>query len=280
MKKIVSGKVREVYEISPSELVITTSDRVSAFDVVMPKPVPEKGRLLNDIALFWFDYTKDIIPNHIISSDLSSMPPFFQKPEYEGRALKVKKLQILPYEIIVRGYIFGNMWKAYQAGEDFCGQKITGDFEQAQKLPTPILTPSTKASKGHDEYISFDAMAEDIGIDRAKEIETISLQLYETCYNYAYSKGIIIADTKFEFGLDEEGNLVLADEIFTPDSSRYWDLAQYQVGSSPKSYDKQLLRDWLENNQVNGQMQFDLVPDEILAETAFTYRQCLSKLTA
>lgn len=274
-----SGKVRDVYDVSENELVIVTTDRISAFDIVLNKTVPGKGKVLNAVSLFWFDYTKDIIPNHIISADLNDMPEYFQKEEFEGRTTLVKKLKILPFECIVRGFMFGSMWEAYSRNRDFCGQKIEGDYKLAEKLKEPLFTPSTKAEIGHDEYISYQQVEDELGIDLTNRMKEISLKLYNTCYQYAYEKGLMIADTKFEFGVDPEGNLFLADEIFTPDSSRFWNLADYQVGVSPKSYDKQFVRDWLQNNKADGKMQFDNVPDEIMSKTAEIYKECLQRIT-
>jgi len=278
MDKLISGKVREVYELDDNRLVIVTTDRISAFDVVLSKPVSDKGRILNAISLFWFDHTKDLIPNHILSADLSNMPAFFQTSEFQGRTVLVKKLAILPFEFIVRGYMFGSMWASYTRTHDFCGQAIHGAYQLAEKLETPMFTPSTKAHAGHDEYISFQQVVDTLGSPLANEIREACLNLYDVCSLYAREKGIIIADTKFEFGLDAEGNLVLADEIFTPDSSRFWSLADYAVGRSPKSYDKQFVRDWLVDNKVNGQMQFDNVPDDVLRKTAKIYHECFRRL--
>jgi phosphoribosylaminoimidazole-succinocarboxamide synthase len=279
MKKLISGKVREVYEIDNDRLVIVTTDRISAFDIILSKPVADKGKILNAVSLFWFNYTKDIVPNHIISSDLIDMPEFFQKSEFEGRTVLVKKLKIFPFEFIVRGYMFGNMWDAYSKTREFCGQKIEGDYKLAEKLAAPLFTPSTKAKFGHDEYISCQNVVDEIGAELAEKIKSISFNIYNTCYCYAYNKGIIIADTKFEFGLDESGNLVLADEVLTPDSSRFWSLNNYKEGTSPKSYDKQFVRDWLLNNKVDGKMQFNNVPDEVLAKTQDIYHECLTRIT-
>jgi phosphoribosylaminoimidazole-succinocarboxamide synthase len=278
MKKIISGKVRDVYETDSDRLVIVTTDRISAFDMILSKPVKDKGKVLNALSLFWFDYTKDIVRNHIISDKLSDMPEFFKKPEFEGRTVLVEKLKILPFEFIIRGYIFGNMWNAYQDGKEFCGLKIEGNYRQAQKLESPILTPSTKTSVGHDVYVSFDYTANALGKETAEKISAVCLKLYDACYKRAYENGIIIADTKFEFGLDKENNLVLADEIFTPDSSRFWSLADYEVGVSPKSYDKQFIRDWLTDNKINGEIQYDNVPDEIIDQTSKIYHECLAKI--
>jgi phosphoribosylaminoimidazole-succinocarboxamide synthase len=300
LKKLISGKVREVYDISDEmssnisddRLVIVTTDRISAFDVILPKPVLNKGKVLNAVSLFWFNFTKDIIPNHIISSepqpspkgegsplDLKDMPEFFHKDEFEGRAVLVKRLKILPFEFIIRGYMFGNMWLAYSKGGEFCGQKIRAGYKLAEKLDAPLFTPSTKAHVGHDEYITIKHVSDTIGSELAKKIEKTCFDIYNSCYIYAYKKNIIIADTKFEFGLDEKNNLFLADEVLTPDSSRFWDLGDYQAGVSPKSYDKQFVRDWLLNNKINGEMQFDKVPDDVLQKTSEIYAECLKKIT-
>ena len=279
MKKIISGKVRDVYEVDGDRLVIVTTDRISAFDVILGKTVKDKGKVLNALSLFWFDYTKDIVRNHVLSGELADMPAFFQRPEFEGRTVLVEKLRMLPFEFVVRGYMFGNMWSAYQDGKEFCGLKIKGSYRQAQKLEAPVLTPSTKTSEGHDAYVSFDSIAHALGKETAEKISAVCLKLYEVCYQRAYESGLIIADTKFEFGLDRENNLVLADEIFTPDSSRFWSLAEYEVGVSPKSYDKQFIRDFLTGNKINGEIQYDSVPDDMMEKTSEIYRECLEKIT-
>ncbi|MCL2197728.1 MAG: phosphoribosylaminoimidazolesuccinocarboxamide synthase [Defluviitaleaceae bacterium] len=259
------GKIRDIYEISEKELVLVTSDRISAFDKILPKTIAGKGEILNKLSLFWFEQTKKIVPNHVISSDLRTMPQFFQNNKFENRTVLVKKLKILPYEFIVRGYMFGHLW-------DEVGKN--GEYKLAEKLKTPILTPSTKSEKG-DEYITYEKMATEIGYSLASTIKEICLRLYDFCYTHAYKKGIIIADAKFEFGLDENNNLILADEIFTPDSSRFWKLDEYEVGISPKSYDKQFLRDWL----IANNKQFENIPDEIYNQTAKIYAECIQKLT-
>ena len=278
MKKIISGKVRDIYEMDNKYLIIVTTDRISAFDVIIPKKVHNKGILLNEISKFWFEYTKDIIENHIETYDLNKMPQDFQKDEFEGRTVMVKKVNILPYEFIVRGYIFGNMWKAYKEKGEFCGIKIEGEYQEAQKLDMPILTPSTKTSEGHDEYISFNQVIDDLGEELANKIKSICYKLYAKCSKYAYERGIIIADTKFEFGIDENGNLILADEIFTPDSSRFWSLEDYEIGTSPKSFDKQFVRDWLLNNTKDGEIQYEKIPNEILKKTSLLYKECKERL--
>jgi len=253
------GKVRDVYEINDKQIVLVASDRISAFDVILPKTIKNKGKILTQMSLFWFDFTKNICKNHIISSNTKDIPEFFQSEVFDGRTLLVKKLKIVPFECIVRGYAFGS----YQDER----------YQLAEKLPAPIFTPSTKAE--HDENVSKEFMANQIGTELTNQIERISLDLYKTCYAHALSKGLIIADAKFEFGLDENNELYLADEIFTPDSSRYWCVGDYKIGTSPKSYDKQLLRDWLLNNNMN----FDEVPDEILDRTYEIYQKCLNKIT-
>jgi phosphoribosylaminoimidazole-succinocarboxamide synthase len=275
---MLKGKVREIYDLDDGHLVIVTTDRISAFDVIIPTLIKDKGKILNRLALFWFDYTKSIIQNHILSSDVTQMPEFFQKDEFKDRTVMVKKLKILPYEFVIRGYIFGHMWESYQAKGEYCGKKIIGKYKLAEKLPAPILTPSLKKETGHDEEIDTAVIIKDLGQEMMNKIEGICLQLYEKCYQFAYNKGIIIADTKFEFGIDEDNELVLADEIFTPDSSRYWDAYEYKIGTSPKSYDKQPLRDWLLNHQIDGKMQFDNIPANILEETSNIYKECIKKI--
>ncbi len=280
MKKIISGKVRDVYKVSEEKLLIVTTDRISSFDVVLGSEIPNKGVLLNDISNFWFEYTKDIVQNHIISTEVIDMPDEvkFNQELYCGRTVLVKKLVMLPYEFIVRGYIYGNMWRSYIDGESFCGQKIEGKHELAEKLEEPIITPSIKNHKGHDEYVSMDQLIEELGEDMVLKIEDICLKLYAKCYNYAYEKGIIIADTKFEFGLNSRGELVLGDEIFTPDSSRFWNLKAYKVGSSPVSYDKQFVRDWLIENKLNGKEPAPELPKNIIDATKELYIECRDRI--
>lgn len=280
MKKIISGKVREVFEVDESSLVIVTTDRISAFDVILDSEIPGKGTALNLLSNFWFSYTKDIIPNHIISTSIEDLPEEFKQNAayYQDRTVLVKKLDMLPYEFIVRGYIFGNMWEAYRKGDEFCGQKISGDYQQAEALAAPIVTPSKKVNEGHDEYISLEQLSRELGDDLAKKLCDLSLALYQRCYAYAKERGIIIADTKFEFGFDRSGVLTLGDEIFTPDSSRFWDASCYRIGESPKSYDKQFVRDWLIKENLNGKEPAPALPDEIIKKTAQIYQACLGKI--
>ena len=280
MKKIISGKVRDVYEVNDSQLAIVTTDRISAFDVILNSTIPGKGIALNTLSNFWFSFTEDMIPNHLITTELNQMPSeFSQHPDlYAERTVLVKKLQMLPYEFVVRGYLFGSLWAAYQAGERFCGQQISGEYSLAQQLPVPIVTPAKKAAQGHDEYISIEQLTDELGEDTAQKLCQISLALYKRCNSYAKERGILIADTKFEFGYDEQGILTLGDEIFTPDSSRFWDAEAYQVGQSPKSYDKQFVRDWLVKNHLDGVQPAPNLPDEIVEKTAGIYQQCVERL--
>jgi phosphoribosylaminoimidazole-succinocarboxamide synthase len=278
MEPKIHGKVREVYDIGDDRLIIVTTDRISAFDVVLPVAVKNKGIVLNKISLFWFNYTKSIVENHVLSDNISDMPEFFQKEYYHERTILVKKLKIIPYEFVVRGYMFGNLWNAYQEGKNLFNEKTMGHYELAEKLEKPLLTPAIKNQTGHDEYVNMDSVSLDLGKSITDRIEKICLMLYEKCFNYAFQKGIIIADTKFEFGIDKNGNMVLADEIFTPDSSRFWSLSEYKTGISPKSYDKQYLRDWLLNNKVNNVMQFDKIPKEIIEKTEEIYQECMAKI--
>lgn len=278
MEKLISGKVREVYQVAPDQLAIVTTDRVSAFDVILPTPITDKGRVLNDLSSFWFRYTQDIVPNHIISENPEDMPPQLRGEEFQGRTILVKKLKMLPFEFIVRGYLFGSMWKAYQKEGAFCGTPLPDGMQQAQQLEKPILTPSIKAAEGHDVNVSVEYMAEKLGAEMAKKLEETAMALYQRCFDYAYERGIIIADTKVEFGLDQEGGLVLADEVFTPDSSRFWSREAYQVGTSPKSFDKQFLRDWLTEKGFAGQDPGPEIPAEVAAKTREKYLECRQRL--
>ena len=278
MKKIISGKVREVYEVSEDRLAIVTTDRISAFDVILPTLITDKGRVLNDLSSFWFGYTKDIVRNHMVSEDQADMPKELQGPEFEGRTILVKKLKMLPFEFIVRGYLFGSMWKEYQKTGGFCGTKFPEGMRQAEKLPEPMLTPSTKAEEGHDINVSFGYMEEKLGHDMAKKVCDTALALYKRAYDYAYERGIIIADTKFEFGLDENGELVVGDEVLTPDSSRFWSRDAYRVGTSPESFDKQYVRDWLIENGLDGRTPPPELPEEVVRRTREKYLECRERL--
>ncbi len=278
MKKIISGKVREVYDLEDGRMVIVTTDRISAFDVILPTMITDKGKVLNALSNFWFDYTKDIVKNHMISSNLKDMPAEFQKSEFEGRTILVKKLKMVPYEVIVRGYMFGSMYEAYKKGEEFLGHKFDKEYQQAEKLDEPIVTPSTKAAEGHDINVTLDYMKKDLGEELGSKIEKAALAIYKKCYEHAAKNGIIIADTKFEFGLDENGDLVLADEVLTPDSSRFWNAAEYKVGTSPASYDKQFVRDWLKDNNLAGDPNIKSIPAEIVEKTSALYHECQERI--
>ena len=278
MKKIISGKVREVYDLEDGRMVIVTTDRISAFDVILPVDIPGKGKVLNAVSEKWFDLTKDICKNHLISSDTKDMPAEFQKPEFEGRTMLVKKLKMVPYEVIVRGYMFGSMYEAYKKGEPFLGHSFDKEYQEAEKLAEPICTPSTKAKEGHDINVTLDYMKKDLGEDLGTKIEKAALAIYKKCYDYANERGIIIADTKFEFGLDEDGELILADEVLTPDSSRFWNKDAYKVGTSPASYDKQFVRDWLKANNLAGDPNIKTIPAEIVKKTADLYAECQKKI--
>lgn len=278
MEKIISGKVREVYQVSEDRLAIVTTDRVSAFDVILPTPIPDKGRVLNGLSSFWFSYTKDIVANHMLSEDLAQMPAELQGKEFEGRTILVKKLNMLPFEFIVRGYLFGSMWKAYQKDGAFCGAPMPAGMRLAEKLPEPLFTPSTKAEEGHDINVSQEYVEDKLGVELAHKVRDAAMALYTRCYEYAYERGIIIADTKVEFGLDETGTLVLADEVFTPDSSRFWSRDAYQVGVSPESFDKQYLRDWLIANGLDGKTPAPELPQEVVDRTREKYLECRERL--
>ncbi|MBQ3836055.1 MAG: phosphoribosylaminoimidazolesuccinocarboxamide synthase [Treponema sp.] len=278
MKKIISGKVREVYDLEDGRMVIVTTDRISAFDVILPVDIPGKGKVLNAVSEKWFDLTKDICKNHLISSDTKDMPVEFQKPEFEGRTMLVKKLKMVPYEVIVRGYMFGSMYEAYKKGEPFLGHSFDKEYQEAEKLAEPICTPSTKAKEGHDINVTLDYMKKDLGEELGTKIEKAALSIYKKCYDYANERGIIIADTKFEFGLDENGELILADEVLTPDSSRFWNKDAYKVGTSPASYDKQFVRDWLKANNLAGDPNIKEIPAEIVKKTADLYAECQKKI--
>ena len=278
MKKISSGKVREIYEVDNDKLMIVVSDRISAFDVILPNLVPNKGEVLNRISEFWFDYTKDIVKNHIISTDIKDFPEEFQTEEFKGRSMLVKKLKMIPIECIVRGYITGSGWKSYKENGTVCGVKLPEGLQESEKLPEPIFTPSTKAAEGHDENISFEKTCEIIGKELAEKVKEKTIEVYSKCAEYAASKGIIIADTKFEFGLDENEELVLADEVLTPDSSRFWPASDYEIGRSQKSFDKQYIRDWIKNTGYDPETKAP-IPQEVIDTTANKYIEAYETIT-
>ena len=273
------GKVRDVYQVDDKTLLMVASDRLSAFDVVLPDVIPQKGQLLTQISNFWFDMSKDLITNHLTAASVKDVIGDADN-DLQARSVVVKKLKALPVEAIIRGYIIGSGWKDYQKTGEICGIQLPENLQQAEKLPKPIFTPSSKAAVGdHDENISFQKMIEIVGEDLAEQVREVSIKLYQMASAHALSKGIIIADTKFEFGLDENDNLVLMDEILTPDSSRFWNLENYKVGSSPDSYDKQFIRDYLETLDWDKTPPGPHVPAEIIEATANKYREAFQLIT-
>ncbi|HEY4080488.1 MAG TPA: phosphoribosylaminoimidazolesuccinocarboxamide synthase [Burkholderiaceae bacterium] len=283
---IARGKVRENYAVGNDRILMIASDRLSAFDVIMGEPIPGKGALLTQMALFWFDKLAGIVPNHLTGDDpLSVVSSEAEKAQVRDRAMLVKRLNPLPIEAVVRGYLAGSGWAEYQQNSQVCGVTLPPGLQNASKLPAPIFTPATKAEMGdHDENISFERAAEIIGLDLATRVRDISIALYQRAADFALTKGIIIADTKFEFGLDADGTLTLMDEVLTPDSSRYWPVESYAVGSNPPSYDKQFVRDWLEQATVNGKpwgkvAPAPALPDSVIANTAAKYQEALERLT-
>jgi len=273
------GKVRDVYQVDDKTLLMVASDRLSAFDVVLPDVIPQKGQLLTQISNFWFDMSKDLITNHLTAASVKDVIGDADN-DLQARSVVVKKLKALPVEAIVRGYIIGSGWKDYQKTGEICGIQLPENLQQAEKLPEPIFTPSSKAAVGdHDENISFQKMIKIVGEDLAEQVRDVSIKLYQMASEHALSKGIIIADTKFEFGLDENDNLVLMDEILTPDSSRFWNLQNYKVGTSPDSYDKQFVRDYLETLDWDKTPPGPHVPVDIIEATANKYREAFQLIT-
>lgn len=279
MKKIGSGKVREIYEVDEKHLMLVASDRISAFDVIMNEMVEDKGKILSQTSEFWFHYTEGIVKNHMISTNPKDFPNEFKEPEFYGRSMLVKKLKILPIECVVRGYITGSGWESYKKDGTVCGIKLQEHLRESQKLEEPIFTPSTKAEKGHDESIHFEQVCKLIGNDLAKLVREKSIEIYTKCAEYALSKGIIIADTKFEFGLDENHELILADELLTPDSSRFWPLDDYEVGRSQNSFDKQYLRDYLKSCEWDKKPPAPNLPKEVIEVTRNKYIESYERLT-
>ena len=281
-KPFKEGKVREVYDIGEN-LILVATDRISSFDHILKNKITDKGAILTQMSKFWFDYTKDIVKNHMVSVDVKDMPEFFQSEKYDGNSMLCKKLEMLPIECIVRGYITGSGWESYKKNGTVCGISLPEGLKESEKLPEPIYTPSTKAELGdHDENISFEQSVEVLeklypgkGRDYATQIKDCTIKLYKKCAEYALSKGIIIADTKFEFGLDENGNVVIGDEMLTPDSSRFWPLEGYEAGKSQPSYDKQFVRDWLKANPDSDY----LLPDDVIDKTIAKYKEAFELLT-
>ncbi len=281
-KPVKEGKVREIYDIGDA-LIMVATDRISAFDVILKNQVTKKGTVLTQMSKFWFDYTKDIMPNHMISVDVKDMPEYFQQPQFDGNSMLCKKLTMLPIECIVRGYITGSGWKSYQKNGTVCGISLPEGLKECDKLPEALYTPSTKAEIGdHDENISYEQSIDVLekkfpgkGEEYAKKLRDCTLALYKKCADYALTKGIIIADTKFEFGLDENGDVVLADEMLTPDSSRFWPLEGYEPGHGQPSFDKQFVRDYL---KANPDCDYNL-PQDVIDKTIAKYKEAYHLLT-
>jgi len=284
LKLLARGKVRDNYAVSDDRLLMVASDRLSAFDVVMNEPIPGKGRLLTEMALFWFAHLEGIVPNHLTGDDPLSVVQADERDQVRGRAMLVKRLRPLPVEAVVRGYLAGSGWKEYRSTSRVCGVELPRGLLEAAKLPEPIFTPATKAEAGaHDENIDFARMEAIVGRDLASRVRDVSIELYRTAAERALAKGLIIADTKFEFGLDTDDTLTLMDEVLTPDSSRYWPAEGWREGTNPPSFDKQFVRDWLEEVRVDGrpwnkQAPPPQLPPQVIAATAARYREARDRL--
>ncbi|KAA1008942.1 phosphoribosylaminoimidazolesuccinocarboxamide synthase [Paraburkholderia sediminicola] len=274
------GKVRDNYAVGNDQLLIVTTDRLSAFDVIMGEPIPNKGRVLNEMANFWFEKLKHVVPNHLTGVAPESVVAADEVEQVKGRAVVVKRLEPILVEAVVRGYLAGSGWKDYQATGSVCGVQLPAGLQNAQKLPEPIFTPAAKAEMGHhDENITYDEMERRIGTELSATIRDISIKLYKEAADYAATRGIIIADTKFEFGLDNHGKLYLMDEALTADSSRFWPADQYQVGTNPPSFDKQFVRDWLETQDWKKEPPAPKLPDDVVTKTGEKYQEALERLT-
>ncbi len=277
---IARGKVRDIYAVGADHLLLVTTDRLSAFDVVFPTPIPNKGVILNTLTNFWFSYFQDIIPNHLSGIDPESVVSPSERDQVAGRSVVARRMQALPLEAVVRGYLEGSGWKEYQASGTVCGITLPEGLQRASRLPAPLFTPATKAAVGdHDENIDYSRACQLVGSAVAAQVRDKSLQLYQAAADYALARGIIIADTKFEFGLDRDGTLTLIDEVLTPDSSRFWPKDTYRAGTSPESFDKQFVRNWLESIHWNKQPPAPELPEEIAAGTGERYQEALNRLT-
>ncbi len=277
---VARGKVRDIYAVGADKLLLVASDRLSAYDVILPTPIPHKGEILVALASFWFEKLKHIVPNQLTGIDPETVVAPDERDQVRGRAIVVNKYRVLPIEAVVRGYLEGSGWKEYRQSQSVCGIALPAGLQRASKLPQPIFTPATKAAAGeHDENIDFATCEKIIGAERAAEVRAVAIRLYTEAADYALNQGIIIADTKFEFGLDEGGTLHLIDEALTPDSSRFWPLATYKVGESPESFDKQYIRNWLDEIGFNRKPPAPPVPAEIAQRTSDKYREALVMLT-
>ena len=273
------GKVRDIYAVGDDKLLIVTTDRLSAYDVILPTPVPEKGRVLTELANFWFGRLASIVPNHLTGIDPETVVAPGERDQVRGRAIVVRKMKTLPVEAVVRGYLEGSGWKEYSEGGKVCGVPLPAGLKRASKLPEPIFTPATKAEAGHhDENITFERMAQMVGEARAKEVRDTAIRLYKAAADYAFARGIIIADTKFEFGVDAAGKLHLIDEALTPDSSRFWPLSTWKEGSSPESFDKQYVRNWLDSIGFERKPPAPAMPPEVAARTSEKYQEAARRL--
>jgi len=276
---IARGKVRDIYAVGEDKMLLVASDRLSAYDVIMPTPIPEKGRVLTQIANFWFAKLAHVVPNHLTGIDPESVVAPEEREQVRGRAIVVKKLTTLPVEAVVRGYLEGSGWKEYSESRKVCGIPLPEGLQRASKLPHPIFTPATKAEAGsHDENITFERMCEIVGEARSREVRDVAIRLYTEAADYALTRGIIIADTKFEFGVDAGGKLHLIDEILTPDSSRFWPLDTYKVGSSPESFDKQYVRNWLDSIGFARKPPAPDVPREVALKTSEKYQEAFKRI--
>jgi phosphoribosylaminoimidazole-succinocarboxamide synthase len=277
---VARGKVRDIYAVGEDQLLLVTTDRISAFDCILGSGIPDKGRVLNQVSLFWFDFFRNVVPNHLITAEVSGFPPILQthRDQLEGRSMLVRKAKMIEIECVARGYLSGSGWKEYKADQSVCGIKLPAGLKESDRLPAPIFTPAIKAQTGHDENVSIERAAELIGIELAARLRDLTLELYVKAAAYAETRGIIIADTKFEFGF-VDGQLVLADEALTPDSSRFWPKAQYKPGGPQPSYDKQYVRDYLETLDWNKQYPAPALPAEVVERTAQKYREAYQELT-
>jgi phosphoribosylaminoimidazole-succinocarboxamide synthase len=280
LKLHTSGKVRDVYDLNPEHLLFVATDRISAFDYVLATGIPHKGRVLTQISLFWFDFLRDIAPNHVVSADVKQYPASAQKyaDQLVGRSMMVMRAEMIPVECVVRGYISGSAWKEYKASGRVCGIELPTGLKESSKLPQPIFTPATKATTGHDENIPFDEMTRIVGVELSSQLRDLSLKIYSKAADYALKKGIIIADTKFEFGMTSKG-ITLADEVLTPDSSRFWPADKYQPGRAQASYDKQYVRDYLEQIHWNKQPPAPGLPADVARQTSNKYLEAFHQLT-
>jgi len=280
LKLHASGKVRDVYELDREHLLFVATDRISAFDYVLATGIPHKGRVLTQISLFWFDFLRDLVPNHVVTADVVRYPAPAQEyaDQLRGRSTLVMRAEMIPVECVVRGYISGSAWKEYKASGRVCGIELPAGLKESGKLPQPIFTPATKATSGHDENIPFDEMTRIVGVELSRQLRDISLKIYREAADYALQKGIIIADTKFEFGMTSKG-ITLADEVLTPDSSRFWPADKYQPGRAQESYDKQYVRDYLEEIRWNKQPPAPALPAEVARRTSEKYLEAFRQLT-